>query len=66
MHLTLAGWHPEELDRLEEEFQREYGDRLPIMARATGMCLFEQRENEWIKLATFVFAEPTSLVSPPR
>jgi len=57
MHLTLAGWHPTELDQIEAEFYREYGDRLPVGARATKICLFEQRENQWVKLSNFPFAK---------
>lgn len=57
MHLTLAGWYPTELDDIAEDFHAEYGDRLPIIARATNVCLFEQRKKEWIKLATFALAE---------
>jgi hypothetical protein len=57
MHLTLAGWHPTDLDRIEEEFYREYGDRLPIVAWATEVCLFEQRVNVWMKHSTFALGE---------
>ncbi len=57
MHLTLARSDTEELDRIEDEFHREYGGRLPIKATATEACLFEKREEAWVKRASFTLAD---------
>jgi 2'-5' RNA ligase len=52
-HLTLAGWHPTELDRVEEAFRKEYGARLPILARVTEVCLYRRDGNVWVKCSRF-------------
>jgi 2'-5' RNA ligase len=41
-HLTLAGWHPSELDRIELKFHLRYANQLPISAQATVISLYEQ------------------------
>jgi hypothetical protein len=56
MHLTLALAHPEELDNLDEEFHREYGNRLPLEATATEVCLFERRDNAWVAHTSFALS----------
>jgi hypothetical protein len=45
-HLTLAGWHPHDLDRMEREFQQRYNHLLPIHARATDVTLYERIEGK--------------------
>ena len=57
MHLTLALSGAEALDGIEDEFQRQYGNRLPIEATATEVHLFEKRENAWIKQTSFALSD---------
>ena len=46
-HLTLAGWHPGDLDRLEQEFREAYGDRVPIAAAVNKVTLYARIGNVW-------------------
>ena len=55
-HLTLAGWHPTTLDSIEQAFHAQYGEHLPLAARATELCLYLQRGTTWIHHARFPFA----------
>lgn len=57
MHLTLGLCKPQELDRLEQEFNHEYGARLPIKANATEVCIFEQNDNAWFRRAAFALGQ---------
>lgn len=52
-HLTLAGWHASELDRIEQTFRLRYADRLPIYAQATEISLYERVGQIWIKDSEF-------------
>ncbi len=54
-HLTLAGWHPEELDTLEDEFTAVYGNRIPVAAHATELCLYRPKPSRWLESARFSF-----------
>lgn len=47
-HLTLAGWHPTELDTIAERFLQTYGDQLPLGAQATEVCLYVERGERWL------------------
>jgi hypothetical protein len=55
LHLTLAGKHPSDLDRLESEFYQSYRSHLPIQAVAEEVSLYEKREERWFKEASFPF-----------
>ena len=48
-HLTLAGHHPGELDKIEGAFYLRHADQLPIAAEATDISLFERVEKTWVK-----------------
>jgi hypothetical protein len=55
-HLTLARKQPPELDRLEAEFNRTYGARLPVRALASEISLYEKRGERWFREASFPLA----------
>ena len=52
-HLTLAGWHPSELDRIEQTFRVRYADQLPIEAQATDISLYERVGQMWVQDSEF-------------
>ena len=41
-HMTLAGWHANELDQIERRFREKYGNLIPIQARAVDVRLYER------------------------
>ena len=51
LHVTLA--MVENIDEIEKEFYKEYGDRLPIHVIGKEVCLYEKLENTWYKRESF-------------
>ena len=47
MHLTLARVNDGELDKVEDEFYKEFGKQLPIEATATEVGVYEKRNKVW-------------------
>ena len=41
-HLTLAGWHPNDLDEIEQKFRARFENLLPIRALAEDVRLYER------------------------
>jgi len=56
-HLTLAGHHPADLDRVAAAFERAYGARLPIHAVAWELRLYARRDEQWVEAAAFPFGQ---------
>jgi hypothetical protein len=52
-HLTLAGWHRRELDKIEQTFRLKYADQLPIQALATDISLYERAGQIWVQDSEF-------------
>ena len=52
-HLTLAGWHPSELDRIEQTFRLGYAYRLPIEAQASDISLYQRVGQIWVQDSEF-------------
>ena len=57
MHLTLGLCKPQELDRLEQEFNHQYGTLLPIEATVTEVCIFEHHDNAWFQRGVFALGQ---------
>ena len=51
LHVTLA--RVKNIDEVEIEFYKEYGDQLPIHAIGKEVCLYEKLENTWYKRENF-------------
>ena len=51
LHVTLA--RVKNIDEVEIEFYKDYGDRLPIRATGKEICLYEKLDNVWHKIKCF-------------
>ena len=52
-HLTLAGHHPADLDRITAAFEASYRARLPIQAVARELRLYARRDAGWAEITAF-------------
>ena len=48
-HMTLAGWHPAELDSIEKAFHDCHAGQLPIFAHANALSLYRRQGQVWTK-----------------
>jgi len=63
MHLTVARVNDGELDQIEAEFYREYGNNLPVKATASEVGLYEKCDGAWHQRASLALAASSAIQS---